>query len=87
MASNPFEVNPVLRLGEFAIRRRTGEGILGDGSHRASDCTVYTGIKPGPTTDSQLYGMKDGQWVVITRKAKVAPVINPEGSDEPTDGE
>lgn len=67
MASS-FEIDPVLRLGEFAVRRRTGEGILGDGESTASQCPVYTGITYGPTVDNRMYGMKDGQWVAITRK-------------------
>ena len=65
-----FEVNPVLRLGEFAVRRRTGEGILGDGTSRASACPVYTGITWGPTVDDRIYGMMNGKWVAISRKVK-----------------
>lgn len=84
MPNNLFEVNPVLRLGEFAIRRRTGEGILGDGTHRASECSVYTGIRPGPDLgDDKFYGMKDGEWVIITHKEKAIPVINDPDSPDP----
>lgn len=63
-----FEVDPILRLGEFAINRRTGEGKLGDGVNRASQSLIVTGIKPGPTTDDRFYGMRNGQWVAITPK-------------------
>lgn len=63
-----FEIDPILRYGEFAVRVRTGEGILGDGEHRASQCPVYTGITAGPTIDSRPYGMYNGRWVAFSRK-------------------
>lgn len=70
-----LEVDPILRLGEFAVRPRTGEGVLGDEEHRVSQCEVYTGVTAGPTLDSRTYGMLNGKWVAF--KKKVTPVEDP----------
>lgn len=77
-----LELDPVLRYGEFAVRTRTGEGILGDGVHPASQLPVYTGITPGPTGNNKLYAMCNGNWVSIKRKVKPTP---DEPSNDPTD--
>lgn len=78
-----FELDPVLRYGEFAVKVRTNEGIFGDGIHRASQLPVYTGVKAGPTIDSRFYAMYNGRWVAIRKKAKPAST-EPEPAEEPT---
>lgn len=66
-------VNPVLLAGELCLETDTRRFKFGDGTTPWSSLSyAEAGVKT-PAPDNQLYVMKNGEWVNMTRAAVPSP--------------